>query len=119
MPKIKEKHKFSLALLYQLHNSVGLYADSGVDGFEVRGVRAFVTSGCLALPHPHPHPQVRKNSRRIFTFCTDPTGQLRGGPDPWTPPASAPLYAEDYCGKKLESAKVGKYCYSFFYDIDQ
>ena len=49
---------------------------SGVGEFEGSGggPGEFVISGCLA-PTPTP---VRKKSHRIFTFCTDPTGQLRG-----------------------------------------
>jgi len=50
-----------------------------------RGPGEFVISGCLApLPPPPPY---KDNSHRIFTFCMDPTGQLReGGSGPLDPP---------------------------------
>ena len=57
---------------------------SGVGRFEGSG-------GSRALGEFHhqrlstPHPCTKKKSHRIFTFCMDPTGQHRGGPDPWTP----------------------------------
>ena len=46
-----------------------------------RGPGEFVISGCLAPPPP----PLRKNSRRIFTFRMDPTGQLRGVRTPGLP----------------------------------
>ena len=49
-----------------------------------RGPGEFVIRGCLA-----PTPTLYKeNSHRIFTFCMDPTGQLRGGSGPLDNPAS-------------------------------
>jgi len=46
-----------------------------------RGPGEFVISGCIA-PYP---PLWKENSHRIFTFCVDPTGQLRGS-GPLDPP---------------------------------
>ena len=39
-----------------------------------------------------PPPPLYDKNLRIFTFRMDPTGQLKGGTDPWTPLAS---YAAD------------------------
>jgi len=45
-----------------------------------RGPGEFVISGCL-----DPYPLYRENSHRIFTFCMNPTGQLRGVRTPGPP----------------------------------
>ena len=59
---------------------------SGVGGFESsRGVRALVTSGCLAPPNPHP--QYEKILTRFLCFAWTPLGSS-GGSGPLDPPAS-------------------------------
>ena len=59
---------------------------SGIGRFEGSGgVRASIIRGCLA-PSPAP-PPYKENFHRIFTFCMDPTGQLREVRPPG-PPAS-------------------------------
>ena len=55
------------------------------------------------LPSPLPPPLYRENSYRIFTFCMDPTGQLRGV---WTPGPPRPAIRRWINQKEIFATKL-------------